>query len=92
MAFVKDNNLYMIECKVSMHGFGAKEQETVEKYLYKIAAIKKDLGLKVNSYLFTLHNMNRFSADTISNIQKRASILGINGIFDGPRLTRNLNI
>lgn len=92
VAFVKDNNLYMIECKVSMHGYGSTEQATVEKYLYKIAAIMKDLGLKVSSYLFTLHNMSRFSSNSLDNIKKRTAILGIKGIFDGPRLTRLLNI
>jgi len=92
VAFVKDNNLYIIECKVSMHGFGSTDQETVEKYLYKIAAIMKDLGLKVNSYLFTLHKMNKFSQNTLKNIDKRRLILGINGLFDGPRLSKLLNI
>lgn len=92
VAFVKDNNLYIIECKVSMHGFGSTDQDTVEKYLYKIAAIMKDLGLKVNSYLFTMHNMQKFAKSTIESIDKRRSILGIKGLFDGPRLSKMLNI
>ena len=92
VAFVKDNNLYMIECKVSMNGYGSTTHDTIEKYLYKIAAIMKDLGLKVNSYLFTLHNMSRLNPKTLENIEKRKSILGIKGLFDGPRLTKMLNI
>lgn len=88
VAFVKDNVLNVIECKVSMFGYGEEPKDTVEKYLYKLAAISKDLGLRVNSYLFTLHRMQKFSERTLANIKKRTSILGIRGIFDGIELSK----
>jgi len=89
IAFVKDNALYVIECKVSMFGWGEEPKNVVEKYLYKLAAISKDLGLHVNSYLFTLHQMHKFNDMTLSNIQKRTSILGIKGIYDGIKLSKD---
>lgn len=89
VAFVKDNILNVIECKVSMFGYGREPQETIEEYLYKLAAISKDFGLHVNSYLFTLHKMNLFSKKILENIHKRANILGIRGIIDGPKLSED---
>lgn len=81
VAFVKDNKLTVIECKVTMFGYG-KPNETIEEYLYKLAAISKDFGLVVNSYIFTLHKMEKIS----SNFDKRIKILGIKGIYDGKRI------
>ena len=89
VAFVKDNMLSIIECKVSMFGHKTYPKDTVEEYLYKLAAIAKDLGLRVNSYLFTLHIMKKFSEPVLENIHKRADILGIKGIIDGVELSKD---
>lgn len=86
--FIKDNVLSIVECKVTMYGNG-EPKKTVENYLYKIAAIAKDLGLKVNSYLFTMHNMNQFPEATLANFEKRRSILGITKIVDGKSMLNN---
>ena len=87
VTFVRDNALYVIECKVTMYGYGKKPKEMVEEYLYKLAAISKDFGLRVNSYLFTLHKMREMPPETQENIKKRMRILGIRGIVDGQKLT-----
>ena len=90
VAFVKDNTLHIIECKVSMAGYGDSPQGTIEKYLYKLAAIMKDLGLRVNSYLFTIHKMELLNENSRENINKRIKILGVRGIISGPELTEKL--
>lgn len=92
MVFVKDNALYVIECKVSMTGYGKVPKSVVDEYLYKLAAISKDFGLRVNSYIFTLHQMWRFSKATQENMSKRMRILGIRDIIDGPKLTQPLKL
>ena len=92
VVFVKDNALYVIECKVSMTGYGKEPKSVVDEYLYKLAAISKDFGLRVNSYIFTLHQMWRFSKDTQENMSKRMRILGIRDIIDGPKLTQPLKL
>jgi Domain of unknown function (DUF1887). len=83
---IKDNQLYVFECKLSMYGKpNSKPKETIENYLYKLAAISKDLGLKINSYIFTLHkiyNSPKFNEQSLNNLNKRTKILGIKGIFD----------
>lgn len=83
VAFMLNNQLYVIECKVTMTGYvtgmgpTASTKETIDKYLYKLAAVSKNYGLQVKPYLFTLHNMARLSADSQDNITKRCAILGI---------------
>ena len=92
VVFVKDNTLYVIECKVSMIGYGKESKSVVDEYLYKLAAISKDFGLRVNSYIFTLHQMWRFSEATQENMSKRMRILSIRDIVDGPKLTQPLKL
>ncbi len=89
VAYVKDNMLSIIECKVSMIGNHSHPKDTVEEYLYKIAAVAKDLGMRVNSYLFTLHKMETFNELTLDNIHKRASILGIKQIVTSDALVKD---
>lgn len=86
--FIKDNVLNIIECKVAMNGYG-DPKDTVLEYLYKLAAIAKDLGLRVNSYVFTLHKMSLFSNGEIAGFSKRVKILGLKGIWDGVELSKS---
>lgn len=92
VVFVRDNALYVIECKVSMTGYGKDPKSVVDESLYKLAAISKDFGLRVNSYIFTLHQMWRFAKATQENMSKRMRILGIRDIIDGPKLTQPLKL
>ena len=92
VVFVRDNALYVIECKVSMTGYGKEPKSVVDEYLYKLAAISKDFGLRVNSYIFTLHQKWRFAKATQENMSKRMRILGIRDIIDGPKLTQPLKL
>lgn len=91
--FVKDNKLYVFECKVGMTGYGSTPKETIEQYMYKLAAIAKDFGLRVESYILTLHkiynNPNNFSPEALENIEKRISILGIKKLLDSVVFTRH---
>ena len=84
VTFIRDNALYVIECKVTMIGFNTTVPHTIETYLYKLAAISKDYGLVVNPYLFTLHQMSSLTKGTLHNIDKRCRILGIKGVI-GPK-------
>ncbi len=93
VAFMLDNALYVIECKVTMNGYNSTVPHTVETYLYKLAAVSKDYGLVVNSYLFTLHKLSLLSSGSIHGIEKRCKILGIRGIIGPEELSKDkLNI
>ncbi len=90
VVFVKDNTLYVIECKVTMFGYGKVPKEVVEEYLYKLAAVSSDFGLRVHSFLFTLHRMDRLPEETLRNLKKRSEILKIRDIVDGRKLIKPL--
>lgn len=88
VAFMFENKLYIIECKVSMNGYGKEPQHHIENYLYKLAAVSKDFGLIVRPYIFTLHKMDKLSEHSRENIKKRMRILGICNIVDGIQLSK----
>lgn len=83
VAFMFNNVLYVVECKVTMTGYGRDTKLVVDDYLYKLAAISKDFGLQVCAYIFTLHRMQTFSDEVKLNFLKRCEILGIKGIVTG---------
>jgi domain of unknown function (DUF1887) len=88
VAFMYENTLYIIECKVSMLGYGKKPQQTIEEFLYKLAAISKDFGLIVRPYIFTLHKMEELPDGSLKGLQKRMQILGIRNIIAGKQLSK----
>lgn len=79
VAFLKNNQLYVVECKVGMTGYAAKQEakDTIEQYLYKIAAITRDFGIRVKPYIFTIHNMGRLSEKSREYIDKRCQMLNV---------------
>jgi hypothetical protein len=87
VVFTLDNALYVIECKTDLSDSSACEEGKLSALftstLYKAATLKKEFGLLVNYYLFTL---NDFS--TLNDIhKKRASqfdikLLGMDTIRD----------
>lgn len=82
--FIKDNLLHIFECKVGMSGYG-DFNEVVNQYMYKLAAISKDFGLRVNSYILSLHYLKKNMAietSSLNHFQKRMSVLGIKGLLD----------
>lgn len=93
IVMILNNELYVFECKVGLYGYKEQTKDIIEKYLYKLAAISKDYGLQVKSYLYTLHyiftNYKSFPAETRVNIRKRQQILGIKGILDGDDFYKN---
>jgi hypothetical protein len=92
-----DNQLFIAECKVSLIGNPKeidsynrpvfKPAEYLDEIMYKLAAISKDLGIRVNSYIFINRplpkKVNRKSAE------RRMKILGIKGLMDSNNLKNN---
>lgn len=83
IAFVKDNKLHVIECKSGLREPMRNTKDILDDVLYKCAAISKDLGLKVNSYLAVLENIyGNSNTQALESLEKRKSILGIRKIWD----------
>lgn len=88
--FVKDNQLHIFECKVSMWGnvnnfekAKGNVKDNLDGFMYKLAAIAKDYGFRPSSYILTLHDIKgSFNTPAMENLEKRQRILGINGLKD----------
>ena len=80
--FVYNNMLYIIECKLSLIKYGKDSvKPTWDGYMYKLAAIAKDFGLRVNSYIMTLHRQDNDLLGIKENAVQRMRILGIKNTF-----------
>ncbi len=98
--WTENNELYVGECKVSL--FKPKEldsenrpiqnpAEYLEEIMYKLAAISKDFGLRVNPYIFIKKGLQRkyFGDKKKKAIERRMKILGIKGILSEKELKQN---
>ena len=94
--WTEDNQLYVAECKVSL--FKPRElggdrrpinnpPEYLEEIMYKLSAISKDFGLRVNPYIFIKLGLpsKYFNDDRKKAVEKRMKILGIKGILSEKR-------
>jgi hypothetical protein len=81
--FVHENTLYVIECKT---GLREDQRDLMDDTLYKLSALRKDFGLTVRSYLFTLENLRNNNGKIRENYQDRADLLKI-GLVDRAILT-----
>lgn len=91
--WTEENQLYVSECKVSL--WKPKERDSnnrlisnprdyLDEIMYKLSAISKDFGLRVNPYIFIKHGLDPkiFNGDSLKSVEKRMKILGIKGIFN----------
>lgn len=81
VVFTKDNSLYIIECKASS-GSCYTIKDKMNNYLYKLGAVTRDFGLRVNSFIFTLTDVKQIAKQKSDGIERRRKILGIKAILD----------
>lgn len=90
IAFMKDNKLHVIECKTGLGTSAKYLNKTLFDVMYKSAAIAKDMGLEVNSYLAVLENISgTLSEQALEALDKRKRILGIRQIWEKANFTNN---
>jgi len=64
--YVNNNTLSVVECKTAISETSERKvSEFFNEIIHKLTAVRKDFGLVVNSYLFTLSNFNdkKFQVD-----------------------------
>lgn len=71
--FIKENQLYFFECKVINKDWDSSK---IDPYLYKLAAITKNYGLRVRSYLLTLCDMDP-NTKKYQMLAEKLNVLGI---------------
>lgn len=75
VVFVKDNTVYVMECKAY---FGqSKLKAKIEKDLYKLSALDDDFGIKARSIYATTIDMGANSERENQSLQYRAKDLGV---------------
>ena len=75
VVFIKDNNLYVVECKTGdMSGY-----ETTNA-LYKVAQLNNDLGLAAKSYFVSL-SKSLLDDNTKKSLQARSKLLKVKFMF-----------
>lgn len=89
--FVYENQLYVVECKASVGG-NKMGKDNLEKYMYKLAAVTRDFGLKTNSAIFTLTNINKRLSNKLEWLEKRKKILGIKAVADAEFFLKNQDL
>lgn len=76
--FILNNELYLVECKSSLTtGANSTTKKLWNEYMYQLAAIAKDFGLRVHSYIFTLHKKRSVTLGIRDAAKERMRILGI---------------
>jgi len=85
--FAIDNSLHVVECKTSVYN-SVSEKNIINETLYKLGALKKDFGLNVKSYLFTLSKLGDKKNYIRQFDLERAKLLNINVVdkemFENP--------
>lgn len=73
--FVKDNKIYVVECKAY---FGHKKiKQKIEKDLYKLSALDDDFGLQAKSVYITTLDIQKNSEKENKTLIKRAKDLNV---------------
>ncbi|MCS7019136.1 MAG: DUF1887 family CARF protein [Cytophagales bacterium] len=87
VCWVRNNYLYIVECKVYTSQIKTKNLQqskglsAIHAHLYKLAAIKQPLGLNARAFLMTPNNLTANPA-SFEAIQKRCELLRISKPID----------
>jgi hypothetical protein len=83
-----DNQIFVGECKVSLRRPLIKPDEYLNEIMYKLAAVSKEFGLRVNPYIFIKNGLSpkKFNDTRKSAIARRMKILGIKGLIGSEEL------
>ena len=88
LIFTYDNELYLVEAKVSL-GVNELKTDVLHKYLFKLSAINKNFGLRSHPFLITLADLKSRNNFFRADIDRKSNILGIKKIIDRNLLADN---
>lgn len=76
IVFVYNNELYLIEAKVSL-GKPPVKKEVIHQVMFKLSAINKNFGLRSHASIVTLANIDERSENFRHDLQRKMKVLGI---------------
>ena len=69
-AFIKDKKLNIIECKTSIFSSTVDNKNIITDTIYKVDALRNNLGLFAKTNIFTLSDLNESDASIRSSIDR----------------------
>jgi hypothetical protein len=68
--FIKDKKLNIIECKTSIFSNNFDKKNIITETIYKVDALRNNLGLFAKTNIFTLSDLNESNASIRSSIDR----------------------
>jgi hypothetical protein len=68
--FIKDKKLNIIECKTSVFSSAVDKKNIITETIYKVDALRNNLGLFAKTNIFTLSDLNKSDASIKSSIDR----------------------
>ncbi len=81
VVFVFNNELYLIEAKVSL-GKPPVKKEVIHQVMFKLSAINKNFGLRSHASIVTLADIHERSENFRNDLDRKIKILGFHTIID----------
>lgn len=88
--FVRDNALFVIECKV--HLSGGNQKSKLDASLHKLGAISKNFGLRTHSYIFTLSDLHNKWGTLNKRLLRRCEVLNVKPPVDVKSFENTINM
>jgi hypothetical protein len=88
LIFVQNNELHLVECKVSLGKNPMKARQTALKDLFKLAAIAHKFGLSTKLYFITFDSLRMANGKHNEEFLLKCKLLKINNIADRHDLSR----
>jgi hypothetical protein len=85
VVFTYDNELYVVEAKVSL-GVKKIKRHTLDQTLFKLSALNNNFGLRSNAYVFTLSDISKETEIFRNDLDRKMRVLGIRGVIDRSKL------
>jgi hypothetical protein len=86
IVFVFDNELYLIEAKVSL-GKPPVKTDAIHRVMFKLSAINKNFGLRSHASLITMADTDGRSENFRRDLQRKMKVLGIKNLIDRNRIS-----
>ena len=75
VVFIKNNTVYIVECKAFFRGKDIKQK--IESALYKLSALDDDFGINSRSVFITTYNIRQNNPKEYISLKNRAKDLGV---------------
>lgn len=88
VVFTHDNELYVVEAKVSI-GVKKINRQTLDHILFKLSALNNNFGLRSKAFIFTMSDIGTEPESFQNDLDRKMRVLGIKGVIDRNNILNN---